>query len=481
MTLQTETFFEAFLQMEKHAGPLIERCVFNSGLNAWAMLRGAFTEAFASPPGSYIQNHCMGANILCKRTFTVPEEIMPLLNKFPTNTCLYFSSNAVHVLRTKAGSLDPYLDPVSFVAQSKGVMPVKLQLREKKRISPVIQPLQLPFITSEDWLPLHSVEPFPCYVGYLTYSLEHRVPVLHAGTLMQYCMDVQAYANLFAQILRHVQPAMVFLICYYTIPQQGLALACHRLGIPCVEYQHGLQTWPHLPYNFQYIPVQGFPTVPQWFFTWGAASAKPYQKIFATQDYHKVAVAGKPDYIAWKQGRIPEDQNLVDSLKQKCEGKKVICVPLAGDSYPLPLLPELIAAAPDDWLWLLRDHPLHKSSWLHIPESQTHKVERHAASTLCVHTVLAHSQHLVTAFSSTALEAVSLHQMQATLTEQRGAVYFADQIRSGDMHYAATVDEALHTIATALTRYPHSCKSENITQDTQTLGALIRALATKKL
>lgn len=480
MTIQTEAFWEAFLKMEQHAAPLIDSCVFNSGINAWGMLRIAFHEAFYTIPNSYVDKHSMATNILCKQTFTLPPKILPLLDKVPSNSCLYLSHNRVHVLHTAEGSIDPYLDPIAFVAQNKGIMPVKLQLHAQGHCHPLIRPLELPFSLKQDWLPLHSVEPFPAFRDYVALSLEHRVPPLHAGALVQYCMEIQDYANLFEQILRRVQPSVVFLICYYSIQQQALSLACYKLGIPCVEYQHGLQTWPHLAYNFQYIPKQGFPTVPQWFFTWGDLSARPYQKIFAGQQYHKVAVAGKADYFAWKQGKIPEDQSMVNALKEKCVGKKVICVPLAGDGYPLHLLPALIVAAPDDWLWLLRDHPLHKSSWLRLPQNHLHKVETQAATALSVHTVLSCAQHIVTACSSTALEAISLHAMQATLIDKLGAVYFSEQVRSGDMYYAATLDEALHSIATAFTHYPHTCKTANITQDMHTFGALIRALASTK-
>lgn len=478
MPVSLETLFEDFLHMEEHAASLIDRCCFASGLNAWGMLRTAFTSVFLpKPPGSYIRTHCTISHVLHRQKLRVPDAVLHTLEKVPSHSCLYFSENTTHTMKMGGKAFNPYLDPLAFVAQAAGIMPVKLQLAGQQSGDYLVSALELPCTVEGEWLAPDKVEPFPCFEEYVLLCLEHRVPPLHMPHLLQYCLDIQAYADMFETALARLRPAMVVLICYYSIPQQGLALACSRRGIPCIEYQHGLQTRPHLPYNFTHIPAEGFATVPQWFFTWGENSTLPYQKAFSRQNYHHVATASKPDYIIWKEGRLHFDTSLLELLQQKTEGKKCICVPLSGDSYPLTLLPDLIARSPDDWLWLIREHPLTPSTWLRVPPEYAHKVEYEATTTLPLHVVLTLSQHMITTHSSAALEALSLHNMQTTIIHPAGKEYYAAHIADGSMRYADTLETILHSIALGLDAYPYTSPVEHISTNTKLLPSLLRAFA----
>lgn len=466
-----------FLQMEAENPRLIDACVLENGLNYWPVLRVLFWECFSNPASTLYTGYMAGKISLVQSVFSLQAETQNALRKIPAGGCAYFSRAHCHAFQIEGKMFDPYLDPIAFVAQRQGVVPVKFHIATHKEWPQYyLKPLVLPFTAAEKIWDIGEVAIFPGYNAYVQASLVHKVPVLPFSAVARSVLDVFAYAKLFEEIFTAMRPSMVLLEEYYNTVAQGLALACRRLGIPCIEYQHGIQDG-HIAYNFSYIPEQGFPTLPEWFFTWGEYDATRYEKIFAQQKFHKAAVAGKPMYLAWKLGRLAEPAELVASLQRFVTGKKSICVPLQGNFIPFPELEILIQESPQDWVWLLRQHPLLYLDVEPLLQKFPGRVETVAASALSLHTVLDMSQHVVFQQSSVAVEAEYLHGLQSTTFSEDAQFFFEESISKGSVYYATSIEDGLRNIHTALQAYPYTPPEPNhLTRDEQRLGVLIRLL-----
>lgn len=468
---------ENFLRMEAHSSCLIDSCVLPNGINYWSILRVLYNQCFSWPPYRFFKKIMLGQEFVSQRKFSLSPSVRASLQGIPRGGCAYFSRAVCSVFAIQARSFDPYLDPIAFVAQRQGVTPVKFQLATNSSLKYYLEPLVIPYDTEELIVLTSQVGVYPGYETYIDSSLQCNVPIIPFAALVQRVFQVMAYSDLFVDILAAMQPSMVILEEYYNDIAQGIVLACNRLGIPCAEYQHGLQVWPHIPYNFGYMPATGYAVVPEWFFVWGESGEQHYKELFAHQTYHKVAVAGKPDYLAWKIGRILDDPELIALLKKKIAGKKVICVPLQGNDYLIPGLEDVIRQSPADWIWLLRDHPLQAPIAHYWADKFPDRVEYTAATMLSLHTVLSLSQHMFFGGSSSALEAVFLHDMQATTFDEIGKKSYAQYITQGDIFYAEDTESGLANIHAAIDAYPYKPSGiKPVTQDIDRLGSIIKLL-----
>lgn len=468
---------EAFLAMEAHASQVIESCVLPDGLNYWPILRVLYSRCFAYNDHTAYTNMMTGQGITIQHTFSLSPAILDQLQRIPEGGCAYFSRAACTVLNVQGKMFDPYLDPIAFIAQRQGIKPIKFQLATDAPLKYYIEPLGIPY---EEETRATFINPQNIYAGYKDYvelCIKHNVAVIPYGGIVQSVQTIAAYRDLFVQIFSAMRPCMVILEEYYNDMSQGIALACHQCGIPCVEYQHGLQTWPHLVYHFPYIPASGYPTVPEWFFVWGNNDEERYKKYFAQQSYHKVGVAGKPDYFAWKMGRLIDDPALLENLKGKIANKKVICVPLQGPNFPVPLLDECIQQSPADWIWLLRDHPISPPVGKTFATKYPDRVETTSATALNLHTVLSLSQHMVFSQSSVAFDAIALHGLRGTTLDSLGCSYYAEPIAEGTIVYADSVPAALDAIQAGLESYPNNNPSTKYGMQSDTgVATLIKLL-----
>lgn len=466
-----------FLQMEAENDSLVEACVLQDGLNYWPILRVLFWECFNSLTSPVYERFMAGRNALTHYTFAVEDGVEAALQKVPAGGCAYFSRAQCHAFQIRGRVFDPYLDPIAFVAQRQGIAPIKFHIAtNKEHENYFLQPLIIPFITRKSPVVLEEIPVFAGYREYLKISLASGIPALPLCAIAQSVLMVLAYAELFTSILSTMRPSVVILEEYYNAIAQGLALACHRLQIPCADYQHGVQTG-HLAYNFHHIPQKGFAAVPEWFFTWGEYDALRYKTLFAHQHFHKAASVGKPDYLAWKMGRLQESEDVLASLKARVAGKKVVCVPLQGAFLAFPELEPLIQDSPPDWLWLLRQHPLLHLDVEPLLKKFPDKVESAAATSLSLHTVLSLSRHIVFQQSSVAVEGECLHGLQSTTFSDDAQFFYADRIKNGSVYYAASLEDGLRNIAQAMQNYPYvPMEPTQVTRDEHRLGTLLRAL-----
>lgn len=467
-------FNDAFLRMEFAAQEVADAFCHN-GCKLWPYLRAASFSVFYRGDRSR-------EGRLCKPYVKVKNlEILPfgykILSLLAKGSIIIWSRGACHTQIVRGRQLDPYLDPVYSECRRLGLSALKLKMDYSEVPNPVNPGIDLPiFQNAEKIVQIKEVANDENYRNYVKLSRDNGVPHLYAAELMNYFFAVESYRKLYLRVLDILRPRMLVLEEYYNASSMGLAHACRDLGIPCVEYQHGLQEWPHMAYNFPVMPESGWNTVPEWFFMWGEPAARNMRKWCSGQGFHKIQIAGKPSHIAWKNGELTEDRPLMEEFERRLHGRVPVCValPLFDCEDKIGLLREMIASSPREWIWLLRHHPLHKSNELAFMDGLGDRLESDLCSRINLHDVLAKSRHLLTAVSTTAHEAVALHGMHATTISGDGKKYFWKDISEGNVEYAGTVREALDSIARGVAGYPWKAEKPYITADINAMGRAIQ-------
>lgn len=81
------------------------------------------------------------------------------------------------------------------------------------------------------------------------------------------------------QCLKESDVKGVIVSAYYGLMGHGGAWACHRLGLPIFDVQHGIAGKTHHAYSWPNAPVTGFNTVPDGFLTWSQSEADEMRSV----------------------------------------------------------------------------------------------------------------------------------------------------------------------------------------------------------
>lgn len=481
VSIKSEGLYKRFVEMEKDAGSIIANFRSRPEVNLWPVLRRAFFSDFYNwDIDRYINGNMSSHHGLVRIKRTIHKEFLDALAAAPKGLPLVLSHKSIHVRMIDGKRYDPYLDPVVQEMTSIGLKPMKLQIYEGELGEYFIDPAEIPVEHAQSPLPLDMVPGIAGYKDYVKLAVEHGVPPLHHVRILQEYEEVRAWAELFGRILVVLRPKFVILQEYYNPLAMGMSLACRERGVPCVEYQHGMQC-RHIMYTFQHVPKAGFEVVPKWFFTWGDAPARELRAMFADQIFHKVAVAGKAEYLAWAKGFVREEEETETALRELVRGRKAILVPLRLNlqEHEVAALRQAIETSPPDWLWLLRGHPLFHSDELEGIKAAAH-VETQLATRLMLDTVLSLSDHVVCGCSTVCQEARFLHGLPVTLVGELPAYFFSDHIAANAMQTAASSEEILQSIQHGRRQQADvPIPDAPISRDTTLLAPLLQQLAGK--
>ncbi|QCG93041.1 hypothetical protein E6C67_03595 (plasmid) [Azospirillum sp. TSA2s] len=259
------------------------------------------------------------------------------------------------------------------------------------------------------------------YVG-RAYKLNFRELSRH---MLQNFIHFTAAKRTFDQFLDMHKPDTVFLICYYYSIALGLLWSCRQRGITTVEVQHGQNGDYHAPYSqWTVTPRDGYTLWPDIFLTWGGQSANNVARwLTHATPHHRVIIGGHPAKPAAAEPFSPALAALAARYRKRV---LVTLQPFSAATGVSPFLLKAMQAAPADWLWLIRCHPMAETDGVRsrfppdvyqsfIPGGIKELLERHGianaevdmASTRPLQEVLHHTDHHVTNHSSTVLEALA--------------------------------------------------------------------------
>ncbi len=248
--------------------------------------------------------------------------------------------------------------------------------------------------------------------------------------------------------LRRARPRALVLDCWYTCEAQGGAVAAHRLGIPVVDLQHGIQGHGHPCYaGWSPMPEGRYEVFPDRFWVWGdwdAESLVAHNPGAISPE--QVQVVGHRWLSGWGAETDPRHQRELERASRLVAGRHAVLVTLQDGVASRQPLEALMREGPSDWLWLVR---LHRRTQARPEQLQAElagatgrAIEAVEATRLPLHALLRVAAAHVTAFSTCALEALAFGV--PTLLSHP----------SGEHAYAAFVAEQV--------MWPHRSASESV-------------------
>ena len=430
--------------MEAGHPELAARFITQDGVNLWPLVRH-FTQFPVNDVPTAGSRRGERMPVVLRNIAPYPG-VLSGMRRLPRGACVLLGKSNTFCERYDGKAYDPYLDPIYAEANSAGLLCCKLLIDAMTAPESKYPCLPVPLIaTGERELDMREIFPFAVYGEYASLAEECGLPVVPEGALMRTYVQILEYAEVLEHIFTVMEPGLIIFECYYHVMYYAASLVARRMGIPSADCQHGCQEFPHVMYSFNRFPEGGFNLLPEYFFVWGGAVARSRRAAFAGQRNHKVLIAGKPNYIAWKKGDIADPPDALAAFQDRIRGRRVIAVALpVFDARAAEELAAAVAASPDDWLWVFRRHPVYTGEQL--PARVSHmgdKVEMAMGNGLILHTLLSHSRHMVTDSSTSLKEGLSLHNLRGTVLSEFGRMYFAGEIRAGLVRHAATAGEIL--------------------------------------
>ena len=268
---------------------------------------------------------------------------------------------------------------------------------------------------------------------------------LDAGELKKSMEEIFYYARIFEKLLKYLKPAALFLSVYYHNIGVALALACRWTGVKSIDLQHGRLGPYHGAYTqLTAAPEDGYHLMPDVIWCWGEQTKHDIEvdkNPGCTR--HGGVVGGNAWLHKWRYGdtsglESPE----LKAFESEITDKRKILVSLQPLESPInAVLLDAMKQSPEDWIWLLRLHPLRRHTAPEIVEIlrsagvENFEIER--STTLPLFSLLKMTDHHVTVFSSVVVEAAAFG-VRTSLIGVEGKDIFKEQIKSGICRSALT-------------------------------------------
>ncbi len=191
-----------------------------------------------------------------------------------------------------------------------------------------------------------------------THSVRRRAPSvrpLDPSTIALRSRALWAVADYFGGILDEVEPRLVLCSCYYNLVGMAFCLAARRRGITSVDIQHGATLKNPAYEGWSRFPAEGYGTLPDHFWCWSDADAKPVSDWAVPQ--HRAMVGGHPWLAFWGEDR-PDHEPYARKLRAARGRELNVLVSLTWSSGLSENLKQLLRQSPRYWTWWLRLHPL---------------------------------------------------------------------------------------------------------------------------
>jgi hypothetical protein len=253
---------------------------------------------------------------------------------------------------------------------------------------------------------------------------------------------IYAGVTYFRDILQRLSPRIAFQVSYYNLEGMAFNAACHQMGVPVVELQHGVAGELHLAYaDWNKIPDSGYELLPDIFWCWSDHDAKPI--IQWARDHprkYKAIVGGNPWLSQWRNGELQcmaKCNDTVKSIIRDNPAQKNILLTLQGGFIDGDALnPTLcaIARTKERWKWWVRMHPCCMNEldsvkrMLKKATGDSCEIDR--ASELPLYSLLKHMDVHVTHSSSAIIEAGELGVPTVAISEC-ARDYYPEQYEKG--------------------------------------------------
>ncbi|MGH9642566.1 MAG: hypothetical protein ACRD3Q_09075, partial [Terriglobales bacterium] len=196
---------------------------------------------------------------------------------------------------------------------------------------------------------------FPEFASFYRAQLDQR---LSWESLLANLASMLPMSRVFERWLRRARPGLIVLDNWCNGPLFAAALAAHRLGIPVMDLQHGIQEHTHSYYHFWHrAPPGGWPGRPDIFWVWGARTETLFHET--NRIYQEIVRGGSPWIRRWLSNTDPHLETARLEVRRLLEGysRSILVTLTCPASRCLRYLKDTIAKSPRNWIWLVRSHP----------------------------------------------------------------------------------------------------------------------------
>lgn len=265
---------------------------------------------------------------------------------------------------------------------------------------------------------------------------------------------VQKLSIIYERWLKHVNPRLLIIVCWYGLEEMAATLAARRLGIKSADLQHGIQGECHHAYSgWSKIPRTRYELVPDIFLNWGINQAQELLELNPSLAQHTKALTignlwlNKCRYSDCNF--MYNDQSILHELV--ATHTKTILVTLQHGDESSDFIINALRQSPDDWLWLLRFHPnTPQLERVHVENKlrslSCHNYEFKVSSRMAVYALMRICNVHVTGYSTTALEALAFG-LPTVLVTPTGSSIYNDLIAKCTMFYAQNIEELFQILA----------------------------------
>lgn len=301
-----------------------------------------------------------------------------------------------------------------------------------------------------------------------------------AGPVEATIKQIRAIARYFRGRLSVVQPKVVFITCWYSTESLACILACHQLGIPCVDIQHGSQGF-HVGYaRWNRVPASGYNLLPTFFWCWSSTEASSIQEWSARLPTHQPVVGGNLFLERWVRGQddtVLAYDATMDALKvQSGREIHVLCSMNGSTKDEIGTLAEVIDAANKSGLtayFWVRMHPIALDQKDEVRTTFSARgitnFDVDNGTMLPLYALLRNVDVHITTFSSVVIEAQAFGV--PSVISELGVINFPQQISSGWAIAARTIPEWVSGITHQLSR-----RNALSTDDSQSSGSSEKVL-----
>jgi hypothetical protein len=250
---------------------------------------------------------------------------------------------------------------------------------------------------------------------------------------------IDVLSKRFMKILKGYNPKVVFLECFYYPYGMAISLACHRLGINCVEYQHGAPNNYQLMYaKWENIPLNGYEIIPNIFWMWGEQPRKVIDEWMRKTQTHKTIVGGNLWMIYFNHRNNAVDKTLSNIYSKD---KTNILVSLYGDEYFPEYLLTCVEKFSDGYSWHFRNHPTNPiSTELTDCILALKNTEIESSSKALLFDLLTITNIHITGYSTVAFEAQS-YGVPSIFTHINAKNGYSDLLGRNGLYYAESKKE----------------------------------------
>ena len=276
----------------------------------------------------------------------------------------------------------------------------------------------------------------------------------------------------FMKILKSYNPKLLFLTVFYRPEAMAMSLACHRLGIRVIEYQHGAQNDYHAMYtHWMNVPKNDYELIPDVFWMWGSVPKNRIERWSKNTSKHQAVIGGN----LWLSFNKQRDVKILKLDKHYKKDKINILVSLQGDRFFSEFLLECIKNSSENIMWHFRDHPrLPLSDKLKKQITNFENVELNFSTETTLYELLKKTDIHITGYSTVAFEAQSFN-VPTVFIHSNALNGYNSLINKNGLFYAKDSEE-LGILIEKLLKEDKKIKADYIISDLETHKATLAEL-----